>query len=175
MSSTVPGYSGSAGQPEKQGLSLPGLCEQVSMALQQILCPHHLPHSWHTVDETTDSPSPPGSSEPQAQVCLHLAFKALPPLASILSATSWPIFITPTSTCSSLCEHAFLTSFFSPAHHPAPTFSCWNLSCDNPYPSPLSIYTASYSIQGPAWYVDMPLVQNQLHYNCPLQFLSPVS
>lgn len=99
-----------------------------------------LPHSWHTADETTDSPSPQGSSVPQAPVCLHLAFKALPPLACIPSATSRLIIITLTLTWNLLCKNAFLTSFFPSAHHPAPTLPCWNLSCDDPHaPTPINI------------------------------------
>lgn len=102
----------------------------------------HLPHSWHPADETTDSPSPPGSSAPQARVCLHLAFKALPPLACIHCATSRLIFITLTPTCNSLCKNAFLTSFFPSAHHPAPPLPCWNLSCDDPHPpTPINIHS----------------------------------
>ena len=95
---------------------------------------------WHTADQTTDSPSPPGSSASQAPGCLHLAFKSLPPLACIPSATSRLIIITLTLTWNSLCKNAFLTSFFPSAHHPAPTLPCWNLSCyDLHPPTPINI------------------------------------
>lgn len=91
----------------KQGRLLLGLCEQVSMALQQILCPDTCPTPGTPSHETTDSPSPPRLQRTLGPSLSSSAFKALPPLASILLLLHPGLIITPTSTCSSLGENAF--------------------------------------------------------------------
>lgn len=75
------------GNLRKQDHPLPGICGQVSIVLQQI-------PPWHTADETTNSPCPPGS-----RVAWAITGIESPPTSGQATLCSiWLTLITPTPT-----------------------------------------------------------------------------